>query len=288
MAAMDNFFDKDLIFWHLNLQYQKHICRYSIKNKCGNVRLQYPTQKDFERTLHRNEEKMRIAVCDDKKEDRNQIKSLLEMYHQTFEIKEYDDSTALCTDSSFLQTCKILFLDINMHGMSGLEAARQIKSEYPTIHIILVTAYMNYALDGYKVKASRFLLKDDLDQTFEECMDDILKEIQQEERVVTYDFVEGSAQLRVDDIIYIETNRHKNIFYTQSQTLSIYRKMDDLENELKNMGFVRVHKSFLINMKYIKKISSYRMTLTTGKEISVPKSRYPEVKQQYTLFKGTQ
>ncbi len=231
---------------------------------------------------------MRIAVCDDKKEDRNQIKSLLEMYHQTFEIKEYDDSTALCTDSSFLQTCKILFLDINMHGMSGLEAARQIKSEYPTIHIILVTAYMNYALDGYKVKASRFLLKDDLDQTFEECMDDILKEIQQEERVVTYDFVEGSAQLRVDDIIYIETNRHKNIFYTQSQTLSIYRKMDDLENELKNMGFVRVHKSFLINMKYIKKISSYRMTLTTGKEISVPKSRYPEVKQQYTLFKGTQ
>ena len=230
--------------------------------------MQHPTQKDFERTLHRNEEKMRIAVCDDKKEDRNQIKSLLEMYHQTFEIKEYDDSTALCTDSSFLQTCKILFLDINMHGMSGLEAARQIKSEYPTIHIILVTAYMNYALDGYKVKASRFLLKDDLDQTFEECMDDILKEIQQEERVVTYDFVEGSAQLRVDDIIYIETNRHKNIFYTQSQTLSIYRKMDDLENELKNMGFVRVHKSFLINMKYIKKISSYRMTLTTGKEIS--------------------
>ncbi len=51
------------------------------------------------------------------------------------------------------------------------------------------------------------------------------------------------------------------------------------------MGFLRIHQSFLINMRYIVKISSYLMTLTTGKEISVPKSRYPEVKRQYTLFK---
>ncbi|MEY8326845.1 LytTR family transcriptional regulator DNA-binding domain-containing protein [Lachnospiraceae bacterium 54-11] len=49
---------------------------------------------------------------------------------------------------------------------------------------------------------------------------------------------------------------------------------------------MRIHQSFLINMRYIGKLSSYVMVLTTGKEISVPKSRYPEVKRQYTLFKG--
>ena len=140
--------------------------------------------------------------------------------------------------------------------MSGLEAARQIKSEYPTIHIILVTAYMNYALDGYKVKASRFLLKDDLDQTFEECMDDILKEIQQEERVVTYDFVEGSAQLRVDDIIYIETNRQQKHFLYAKSNFKHLQKNGRFGKWTENMGFVRVHKSFLINMKYIKKLAA--------------------------------
>ena len=54
------------------------------------------------------------------------------------------------------------------------------------------------------------------------------------------------------------------------------------------MGFVRIHQSFLINMRYIGKLSSYVMVLITGKEISVPKSRYPEVKRQYTLFKGAE
>ncbi len=149
---------------------------------------------------------------------------------------------------------------------------------------MLVTAYVNYALDGYKVKASRFLLKDDLEQTLQECVDDIL----QEERLVEFDFVEGNVRLRVDDIIYIETSRHKNVFYTTGETYSIYKKMDELEKDLKGMGFVRIHQSFLINMRYIEKISSYVMILTTGKELSVPKSRYPEVKRQYTLFKGAE
>ena len=148
---------------------------------------------------------------------------------------------------------------------------------------MLVTAYVNYALDGYKVKASRFLLKDDLEQTLQECVDGILRE----ERVVEFGFVEGNVSLRVDDIIYIETSKHKNVFYTAGETYSIYKKMDELEVELAGMGFVRIHQSFLINMRYIGKLSSYVMVLTTGKEISVPKSRYPEVKRQYTLFKGT-
>ena len=52
------------------------------------------------------------------------------------------------------------------------------------------------------------------------------------------------------------------------------------------MGFVRIHLSFLVNMRYIAKISSYVLILTTGKEISVPKSRYAQVKRQYMLFRG--
>ena len=231
---------------------------------------------------------MKIAICDDQRSDREALRAMLESYGNNFEIREYGSGGSLCEDMDFIQECRVIFLDINMDGLDGLEAARQIKTEYPKVHIVLVTAYVNYALDGYKVKASRFLLKDDLEKTLPECMDDILKEIQQEERVVEFNFVEGNVPIRIDDIIYIETSRHKNIFYTKNQTFSIYRKMDELEKDLKGMGFVRIHQSFLINMKYIGKISSYVMTLTTGKQISVPKSRYPDVKRQYTLFKGAE
>ena len=224
---------------------------------------------------------MKIAICDDREDDRGALRALLEAYGQDFEIREYGSGKSLCGDMGYIRECGIVFLDINM---DGLDAARRIKAECPKVHIMLVTAYVNYALDGYKVKASRFLLKDDL----EECMDDILQEIRQEERLVVFGFVEGTMRLKADDIIYIETSKHKNVFYTKEQTFSIYKKMDELVADLKGMGFVWIHQSFLINMKCIERISGYVMILTTGKEISVPKSRYPEVKRQYTLFKGAE
>ena len=134
-----------------------------------------------------------------------------------------------------------------LQGMDGLKTAMRIKEKYPKLPVVLVTAYMNYALDGYKVKASRFLLKDNLADTIEECMDDLIAEINKNRRILEFRFVEGTIKLYADDIIYIETELHKNVFYTEKGTFQIYKKLDELENEFKDMGFVRAHLSFLVN-----------------------------------------
>ena len=235
---------------------------------------------------------MKIAVCDDSRRDRENLISMLREYEQSkgieFDIIEYDSGEALLENTAVLQDCRIIFMDINMEQMSGLEAAAQIKGLYPGVRIVLVTAYMNYALEGYKVKASRFLVKDDLPVTITECMDALVEEIEQETKTMEFSFVEGNIKLKAGEIIYIETDKHKNVFYTLAGSYSIYKKLDELEKELRDLGFVRIHQSFLVNMRYIRKISSYVMTLTTGKEISVPKTRYAEVKKQYTLFKGVE
>ena len=114
------------------------------------------------------------------------------------------------------------------------------------------------------------------------------KNMEQQDLTIEFSFVEGRHTLRAEDIIYIETFRHKNLFITEKQTFSIYKKLDEIQLLLNEMGFVRAHRSFLINMRYIEKISSYIMTLTTGKEISVPKARYQEVKRTYLSFKEMQ
>jgi len=115
--------------------------------------------------------------------------------------------------------------------------------------------------------------------------EDIPKKVKQKDQMLEFSFVEGKVSLKPEDIIYIETSRHKNFFYTKTQVYSIYKKLSDLEQELEEYGFVRIHLSFIVNMRYIEKISSYILRLTNGKEISVPKSRYAHVKEKYALYK---
>lgn len=233
---------------------------------------------------------MEIILCDDSEMDRKHLRQLLEEYEirkkEKFTITEFSSGQELCHAKEVLDNCAIVFMDINMEKQDGLKTAAQLKALYPEILIVLVTAYMGYALEGYKVKASRFLLKDDLEHTLGECMDSLLDELHRKQRYVEFSFVEGERRLLVDDIFYIETSRHKNMFYTKKQTYTIYKRLDELELELSQYGFVRVHQSFLVNMRYIDKISSYVLRLITGKEISVPKARYQEVKRSFALYKG--
>ena len=235
---------------------------------------------------------MNIIICDDCQEDRVFLNNLLREYEKSstehFNITEYASGTGLCKDKEVLSNCQIVFLDINMEEQDGLKTAIKIKELYPDIYIVLVTAYMSYSLEGYKVKASRFLLKDDLEHTIKECMDSLILELHKKDCYVEFSFVEGQIRLQTDDIIYIETAKHKNVFYAKKQVYTIYKRMDEIEEELAGFGFVRVHQSFLVNMRYIEKISSYVLRLITGKEISVPKSRYQEVKRMFALYKGAE
>lgn len=112
-------------------------------------------------------------------------------------------------------------------------------------------------------------------------LDDLIADIHQNMQELLYRFVEGEKRLRIEDIMYIETSRHKNLFHTTDGVYSIYKKLSEIEEDLTDFGFLRIHQSFLVNMRYIQKISSYVLTLKNGKELSIPKSRYQEVKKQY-------
>ena len=141
----------------------------------------------------RNEKNMNIIICDDRIDDRKicQIccQTMVKKRIHEFTITEYDSGEQLCEEQSALEACQLLFLDINMQGMDGLKTAMRIKEKYPKLPVVLVTAYMNYALDGYKVKASRFLLKDNLADTIEECMDDLIAEINKNRRILEFRFL---------------------------------------------------------------------------------------------------
>ena len=233
---------------------------------------------------------MDIFICDDDKKDIERLKTFIDEYdaknHIGFTVSKYKSGSEMLEALRMGKNVDILFLDINMDDMDGLTVAKKIRELREYVPIILVTAYMNYALDGYKVRASRFLTKDDLDCTFNECMDDVCQEIQKRSNTMLFSCVEGDVRIRTSDIILIETAGHKCLIRLQDKTYQIYAKLEKMEEMLAGQGFLRTHKSFLVNMGHIRNINSYILTLDNDRQISVPKARYKQVKQEYTLYEG--
>ena len=107
---------------------------------------------------------MKIAICDDEQKDIERLKSLIERYdednHIGFTIYEYCSATDLLRAVRAGSDFDMIFLDINMDDMDGLTLSGKIREKQDDVPIILVTAFMNYALDGYKVRAMSTLVND--------------------------------------------------------------------------------------------------------------------------------
>lgn len=235
-------------------------------------------------------ENMNIAICDDDKKDIEKLRTLIEKYgadnRTDFLITEYDSGNKMLDEIKSGECPDAIFLDINMDDIDGLTVAKCIREEMEDVPIILVTAYMNYALNGYKVRASRFLVKDELDKTINEAMDDICREIRRRLKSILLSCVEGEIRFKVSDIILIESDAHRSEIHTADKRYRIYEKMDVLEEKLSGYGFLRAHRCYLVNIVHVQGIGGYKITMDNGDTVPVPRARYTEIKQKYLLFAG--
>ena len=232
---------------------------------------------------------MNILICDDDKKDLDRLEGLIRRYdeerHIGADVNCYENAADFLADISD-HVPDIIFLDINMEEMDGLQLAEKVREWNEDVPIILVTAYINYAVDGYKVSANRFLVKDDLDKTFPECMDDICRRISRKAKHMIFPCVEGDVDIKLTDIVFIETTGHKSIIHLKNEEYHLYESMDELESRLKAFGFLRVHQSYMVGIRHISNINNYILTLDTGYQIKVPKARYKQVRQERTLYVG--
>ena len=105
------------------------------------------------------------------------------------------------------------------------------------------------------------------------------EKVMRENRKILFDCVEGSVPICLSGILFIEAYGHKNTIHTDTRDYHIYEYMDSLEQRLSGEGFVRVHRSYIVNPKHVVNINNYMITLDDGSEIPVPKVRYKNVKE---------
>lgn len=237
----------------------------------------------------------RIAICDDEKVFAEGLRELISACLTDrgilFEIDLFESGGELAALGVELVRYTAVFLDINMEGMDGIETAGKIRAVSREVFIVFVTAHISYSLEGYRLNAVRYLLKGDLNFSgmVQECMEAIIDRLNYAIIKKEFGFREGKKEVALERLLYIESRLHKLEFHVMESTMKVYtmyQTLDKVQEMLGNNGFVRIHQSYLVNLKHISSVSRYKAVLTDKTELAVPKARYADVRERFTQYQG--
>ena len=221
-------------------------------------------------------DKLKIAICDDESESRAILHAyLLQMLAKQIddvEILVYKDSASLL--GSYPSELDILFLDIVMDGLNGMEAARQIRKQDRQVEIIFVTNMPQFAIEGYKVHAFGYLLKPLSYESFQLELWELVQQIFAEKKqgLLIKDST-STRKLKLCDIRYIETDGRKLLIHTDANAYPYKSTMAELENSLLVHGFIRCHHAYLVNLAYVSAVTGPEIELSDGRKIPVSRNK---------------
>jgi len=174
----------------------------------------------------------------------------------------------------------VIFLDINMPKISGLDLIKALKNPP---HVILTTAYREFALHGFELDVVDYLLKPIPFERFLKAVDKVkrlnqgpaMTEIKADEFLI-FQKDKVHYKLHLKDIIYIESQRDYSKIISKNGETKVLQKISDLESKLKDKGFLRIHRSFIVNLELVDKWCSYELGIN-GMNVPIGRSYYKGV-----------
>lgn len=241
---------------------------------------------------------IRIILCDDDsvflKRMREEIRTVLKSINYDAVIHIFDAAENI--PEQMLNSCDIFFLDVDFNGKqyTGIDIAKKIRCTQQDSIIIFLTNYIEYAPDGYEVQAFRYVLKSEVHRKLGQYLREAIDKVFTEQESIQFNISGEPVTLKLEDILFIESQAHVAVIYSQKvnspssqiKEYKIYSSLTSLEQQLSDRGFLRVQKSFLVNMRRIKQYKCTGATLDNGKIIPVSEKTYAQQKKKYLLWKG--
>lgn len=230
---------------------------------------------------------LKIGICDDQNVCAEKLRCLLNDY---LKKKRMNATISVFSSAEELlaanwQDLHIIFLDVVMEKQDGVQAAKYIRRRNPDISLIFVSAFLDYATMGYQVKASAYLLKDQLTATLESAMDTVLTD-----RMLDQDQVDIMANDRIislplHKICYIESQGRSAVFHSDALHQTNMR-FSDVEALLASKGFLRIHRCYIINPAHCVTIKNYQAVMDTGEMLPCSRTEYSELVKKIMRWKG--
>ena len=226
---------------------------------------------------------VRFAVCDDEKEQLDLVADkILKYYADQCEIIKYEDGESLLADIR-TQHFDVLFLDISMPGINGMELAEQIRKENKNVMIVFVTNREELAHKGYLCGAFRFVRKSKLEQELMETAESLKMYFCSANEYLKLRTPNGEIIKSIKDIKYFEVKGHiLTVISTNEER--VCGTMQEHEDKLSEYGFIRIHKGYLVNFRFISSIQKKDVRLTDGNVLPLSRNRVNETKKKLQKF----
>lgn len=208
---------------------------------------------------------LRIAICDDETDARDALRFQLEkiLIEDAEEIVyEFSSGTnAASWLANHPGEIDLLFLDVEMKGLNGMETAEKIRTFDEQIMIVFVTGYSDYVFDGYHVGALDYLVKPVSEEKLRQLIGRArTKSAQEESHTFSLKNMDGTWRFRFSDILYFYSDRRKVILVTAKGEYPFYARLDEVERKLAS-DFIRVHQRYLINPANVDYLGSESITI---------------------------
>ena len=232
-----------------------------------------------------------VMICDDDQESIERIQKCTHQYLEESSTKAevfcFEDPIKI--SPTLLKSIDIAFLDIDFHNTvcNGIQLAGQLRQVRPDAVIIFITNFIEYAPEGYEVRAFRYILKDKLEENLRRFFPLAIQELQKTQEVFKITIEGEILDIPVDDILYLEVQQHDITLYCrQGKQYVFHESLTKIEQQLHDRGFLRIHNSYLVNMKQIRKFQCREALLLDGTVLRVSEKNYAENKKKYLLWKG--
>ena len=243
------------------------------------------------KTLEKVKIVMKVVICDNDTGFILMLKNCIDDYfaHSNLIGEFVLFSSPLKMLEADLSAVDVVFLDVDMPEINGIEAAGYLRQKLPDVMLIFVTDYIEYAPAGYRVDAFRYLLKSRMSQELNSILDEIVDKLYVDQSTIQVKSQGEDILLPLKNIVYIEgTGRRMVLVHLvgEGNPLECSGKLSDFESQLNDSGFLRLQRSFLANIRHIKKISSYTAFLDNGTELRVTDKNYNQLRNSFLSWKG--
>lgn len=229
---------------------------------------------------------LHIALCDDQPVHLGQLQLVLqhalECKRKPAQVVLYDSGEKLLSALEDGARIDIVFLDIYMNGIDGVETARAIRRMQNSLHIVFLTTAPDFAAESYEVEASGYLLKPVSAEKLGALLDKLTEHSIRQQLAIKVGV--GYRYIDYDNLVLLESKGHTvTLHLADGGCFSVYEKLDNLHAKLNDARFLRSHKSFLVNLDYVQAVNT-AFVLRGGLQAPIRVRSRKDITDQYYRY----